>query len=285
MKINIIAVGGISLIVLFVVGFAGIFEIRLAAAQVDATSSLPVSTTAPIDAVASTSTVLIATISSSTAPITATSTSAATSTAVTTTTTASTSPVLPTSATTVATSTPGASTPAVEPPPKGLAKVHIIGTKYTDYFTDGKTVTAFPGDPAIDSHFDVPNAPIPTRPGLTWDHTSGGYLYDTPSGDLEVGDYAVQPSGSYIENAPPFVSSTSTAPTLPASATSSAAISSPASSTVLSASTSSTTLNSPVISSTSTETTTPSSTTTLSILPSDTLASTTKSSEPATPAL
>ncbi|MGB7792097.1 MAG: hypothetical protein WBL39_12895, partial [Terrimicrobiaceae bacterium] len=25
-----------------------------------------------------------------------------------------------------------------------------------------------------------------------------GYLYDTPSGDLEVGQYALQPSGTYI---------------------------------------------------------------------------------------
>jgi hypothetical protein len=78
-----------------------------------------------------------------------------------------------------------------------------VGTKYTDYFTDGTTVTAFPGDPAIDSHFDVPDAPVPTHAGLTWVHTSGGYLYDTPSGDLEVGDYAVQSDGSLIENAPP----------------------------------------------------------------------------------
>jgi hypothetical protein len=109
-----------------------------------------------------------------------------------------------------------------------------VGTKYIDYFTDGKTVTAFPGDPAIDSNFDKPNAPIPTHAGLTWDHTTGGYLYDTPSGDLEVGDYAVQPSGSYIENAPPFVSSTSTP------AVSSAADTGPAMPTVLDASTSGT---------------------------------------------
>ena len=80
-----------------------------------------------------------------------------------------------------------------------------------------------PGDPAIDSNFDKPNAPIPTHAGLTWDHTNGGYLYDTPSGDLEVGDYAVQPSGSYIENAPPFVSSTSTPAVLRGLGTGSAA--------------------------------------------------------------
>src|SRR5882672_4872746 len=42
MKTNIAAVTGIGLLVLFVAGFASIFEIRLASAQVDATSS-PVS--------------------------------------------------------------------------------------------------------------------------------------------------------------------------------------------------------------------------------------------------
>jgi hypothetical protein len=103
-----------------------------------------------------------------------------------------------------------ATTPAAAPPPIGLTEVHIVGTKYTDYFTDGTTVASYPGDPAIDSNFDKPDAPIPTHAGLTWDHTSGYNLYDTASGDLDVGDYAVQSDGSYIENAPPFVSSTST---------------------------------------------------------------------------
>jgi hypothetical protein len=102
-----------------------------------------------------------------------------------------------------------AATAPAQTPPAGLTEVHIIGTKYTDYFTDGTTVTSYPGDPAIDSRFSEPNAPIPTHEGLTWVHTVGQPLYDTPSGDLEVGDYAVQSDGSYIQNAP-FVSSTST---------------------------------------------------------------------------
>ena len=93
----------------------------------------------------------------------------------------------------------------------------------------------------------------------------GGYLYDTPSGDLEVGDYAVQPNGSYIENAPPFVSSTSTVPTLRTSTTSSVASSSPGGPVVHVTSTS-TVPGSPDTSSTSTDTSTPSSTTTLAIL-------------------
>ena len=97
-----------------------------------------------------------------------------------------------------------------EPAPEGLTEVHIIGTKYIDYFTDGTTVTEYPGDPAIDSNFDKPEAAIPTHEGLTWVHTVGKNLYDTPSGDLEVGQYALQSTGTYLVNAPPFVSSTST---------------------------------------------------------------------------
>jgi len=108
------------------------------------------------------------------------------------------------------TSTSASSTPVAEQPPQGLTQVHIIGTKYTDYFTDGTTITAYPGDPKIDANFDQPDAPIPTHVGLKWDQTNGTYLYDTASGDLDLGDYAVQPDGSFIENAPPFVSSTST---------------------------------------------------------------------------
>jgi hypothetical protein len=128
----------------------------------------------------------------------------------------STSASAPTPSTTPA-ATPTSSaplSPAVEQPPSGLTLVHIVGTRYIDYFTDGTTVTAYPGDPKIDSNFDKPNAPIPTHGGLTWDHTVGQHLYDTPSGDLDVGDYAVQSNGTYITNAPPFVSSTSTAPTI-----------------------------------------------------------------------
>jgi hypothetical protein len=114
-----------------------------------------------------------------------------------------------TSPMTTASSSFSATLPTQTPSP-GLEQVHIIGTKYTDYLTDGTTITAYPGDPKIDSNLNEPNAPIPARDGLTWDHTDGTYLYDTASGDLDTGDYAVQPNGSYIENAPPFISSTST---------------------------------------------------------------------------
>jgi hypothetical protein len=99
-----------------------------------------------------------------------------------------------------------------QPPPEGLTLVHITGTKYIDYFTDGTTVTQYPGDPTIDAHLAEKDAPTPTHEGLTWVHTVGMNLYDTPSGDLEQGDYAVQSDGSYIDNPHPtaFVSSTST---------------------------------------------------------------------------
>jgi len=123
-----------------------------------------------------------------------------------------------------------------EQPPVGLTEVHIIGTKYTDYFTDGTTTTAYPGDPKIDSNFDKPDAPIPTREGLTWVHTIGDNLYDTPSGDLEVGTYALQGNGHYIQNAAPFVSSTSTVATTSSSSNESNSVTSPE---VLGASTSS----------------------------------------------
>jgi hypothetical protein len=93
----------------------------------------------------------------------------------------------------------------------GITEVHVVGTKYIDYFTDGTTTTAYPGDPDIDANLAKPNAPIPTHEGMTWVHTTGQPLYDTPSGDLELGDYAMLPGGSIISNAPPFQSSTSTA--------------------------------------------------------------------------
>jgi hypothetical protein len=130
---------------------------------------------------------------------------------------------------------------SVEQPPVGLTEVHIIGTKYTDYFTDGTTTTAYPGDPKIDSNFDKPDAPIPMREGLTWVHTIGDNLYDTPSGDLEVGTYALQGNGHYVQNAPPFVSSTSTVATTSSSSDESNSVTSPE---VLGASTSSDTTSS-----------------------------------------
>jgi len=210
MKTNIITFAVASaLVVALVIGFA---IVRPVLAQVAATSTDSTAPATPaVDTVASStpsdasSTPIVGNVSTSTAP-------AETSPADTTTG----APV--NKATTPDTSVQKAPT---EPPPPGLTEVHIIGTKYIDYFTDGSTTIAVPGDPNIDGNLDKPDAPIPMHTGMTWVHTIGENLYDTPSGALEVGDYAVQPDGSYIQHAPPFISSTST----PAQLTTSAATS------------------------------------------------------------
>ena len=108
----------------------------------------------------------------------------------------------------------------IESAPDGLTKVSIIGTKYIDYFTDGEKEYSFPGDAEVDAHLGDPDAPIPTHEGLTWVHTIGQHLYDTASGDLEEGQYALQSNGTYIAKSLPFVSSTSTPAVLGASSTS-----------------------------------------------------------------
>ena len=124
-------------------------------------------------------------------------------------------PAESTSTTTSADATPSvaqdtpSTPPANENAPTGLKLVHIIGTKYVDSFTDGTTVTSYPGDADIDANLSEPNASIPTHEGLTWVQTTTQYLYDTPSGDLDMGDYAVQPTGTYVANPYPVVSSTS----------------------------------------------------------------------------
>jgi hypothetical protein len=85
-----------------------------------------------------------------------------------------------------------------------LKLVHVVGSKFIDYFTDGKKTYSFPGNPDIDSNLNKPNAPIPTHGNLQWVSTSGMEAYDTPSGDLEVGDYAQEADGSYVSNVPAY---------------------------------------------------------------------------------
>jgi hypothetical protein len=85
-----------------------------------------------------------------------------------------------------------------------LKLVHVVGSKYIDYFTDGMKTYSFPGNPDIDSNLNKPNAPIPSHGNLKWVSTSGMDAYDTPSGDLEVGDYAQESDGSYISNVPAY---------------------------------------------------------------------------------
>jgi hypothetical protein len=85
-----------------------------------------------------------------------------------------------------------------------LKLVHLVGTKYIDYFTDGTKTYSFPGNPDIDSNLNKPNAPIPSHGNLKWVSTSGMDAYDTPSGDLEISDYAQESDGSYISNIPAY---------------------------------------------------------------------------------
>jgi hypothetical protein len=91
--------------------------------------------------------------------------------------------------------------------------------KYIDYFTDGTTITSYPGDPEIHAHIAEKDAPIPTHEGLIWAHSTGRPLYDTPSGDLEEGQYAIEPRGTIIAKYPAFQSSTSTPATASPSST------------------------------------------------------------------
>jgi hypothetical protein len=85
-----------------------------------------------------------------------------------------------------------------------LKLVHVVGTKYVDYFTDGTKTYSFPGDPSVDSNLNKANAPIPSHGNLKWVSTSGMEAYDTTSGDLEVGDYAQEADGSFITNVPAY---------------------------------------------------------------------------------
>jgi hypothetical protein len=103
------------------------------------------------------------------------------------------------------TQAPAQSQAQAQPSSKPTLKlVHVVGTKYIDYFTDGTKTYSFPGNPDIDSNLNKPNAPIPTHGNLQWVSTSGMEAYDTPSGDLEVGDYAQESDGSYISNVPAY---------------------------------------------------------------------------------
>ena len=137
----------------------------------------------------------------------ATSTTPDTTAASTSSTSASTTPA------TDASSTPATSPAQTQTPDQSQARspssgkptlklVHVVGTKYVDYFTDGTKTYSFPGDPKIDGNLNKPNALIPSHSNLKWVSTSGMEAYDTTSGDLEVGDYAQESDGSYISNIP-----------------------------------------------------------------------------------
>ena len=92
-------------------------------------------------------------------------------------------------------------------------KVTVVGTKYIDYFTDGSIEYSFPSDTTIVANFDKPDSAIPSHGDLKWTGTRGYVAYDTPSGDLEEGQYAQQANGSFVVHYPAmkYTSATSTA--------------------------------------------------------------------------
>jgi hypothetical protein len=192
MKTNAMSFSAVGLLAVAVLLFIGILKSQQAYAQVDATSSD-----------------IVATSSESTTP---TTDGASTSTAPSEDEAPSSTESIPADTAPSAATTPSVSVAPTRTPPHGLTLVHVVGMKYTDYFTDGTTITSYPGDPNIDAHLSDKDAPIPTHQGLTWDHTTSRLSYDTLSGDLEAGQYAISSNGSYIENPTPFVSSTSSAP-------------------------------------------------------------------------
>ena len=234
MRNSIVTVVGFSVLVVSAIA-AGFLIVRPVLAQVAATSTDSVaSSTAVATTVPSATSTADSIVASSTPPTSAPADSSATSTTPTPT-SSDTAPGAQGKAHANGASAAG-NKPSTDAPPPGLTLVHIIGPKYIDYFTDGTTTIAVPGDPNIDGNLDKPNAPIPTHAGMTWVHTTGGHLYDTPSGDLERGDYAAEGNGSYVQNAPPFVSSTSTPAQTGASQTSSPATTTTSSTTPLTSS-------------------------------------------------
>src|SRR5947208_10240703 len=113
MKTNTASLSVLGVLVIAALLVVSILKIQQVYAQVDATSSDTVTTS-----------------STDTTPVT---TSKTTDTATTGITTASTDISTMASDSVVAT----------EPAPEGLTEVHIIGTRYVDYFTDGTTVTEY----------------------------------------------------------------------------------------------------------------------------------------------
>ena len=162
----------------------GTFNTGIVAALTDATSTMIGTSTPVIDTVTSTST--IASASSSASLVMASSTPLLTN-ATTTAATSSESLVTGTSTTLLGNAT---TTVTMSNNKRALKLAHVVGTTYIDYFTDGTKTYALPGDPAVDSKLNLPNAPIPYHSGLKWVSTSGMNAYDTRSGNLDPGTYA-----------------------------------------------------------------------------------------------
>jgi hypothetical protein len=132
MKTNTVSFSVSGILVIAALLVIGSLKIQQAHAQVDATSSDIVATSSDstnriTDAIAP----LVLGESTSTAPSADAAPSSTESTP------ADTSPS--------AAATPSVSVVPTETPPGGLTLVHIMGTKYIDYFTDGTTITSLRG--------------------------------------------------------------------------------------------------------------------------------------------
>src|SRR5215831_15224868 len=150
MKTNMIKFVGASVVVALVA--IGSTIVRPVLAQVDATSTEAVASSAAATPVADRSPVATSTrdtVASSTAPASVPAESNAAST-----TPAATPPDTTTSQGKAQASAEGVAhgKPPTDSPPPGLALVHIVGTKYVDYFTDGTTTITVPGDPNVDGN-------------------------------------------------------------------------------------------------------------------------------------
>lgn len=178
---NVITFSATSILAISLI-VAGLFKTNFAAALTATTTSA--TSTAAGSSTPSTTDTLSTISASTTTPTTSTSST----------------PIVTTA--TIQT-TPQTSQPVTSGKPS-LKLVHVVGTKYVDYFTDGKKTYALAGDPSVDGKLNLPNAPTPFHSGLKWVSTSGMEAYDTTSGDLEVDDYAQEADGSYIYKTPAY---------------------------------------------------------------------------------
>ncbi len=76
-----------------------------------------------------------------------------------------------------------------------LTKVHIIGTQYLDIFDDGTEVQS---TAAAYHALALPHPVNPKKAGANWVVSVERPLYDTPSGNLDDNEYAVDRWGQAI---------------------------------------------------------------------------------------
>ena len=167
--------------------FVATFNIGVVLA--DETSTGTASTT-PTTAITSDASTIVAT-STDTTLVTAAPTSDASSSA----------PVIAPNATTTTVASTSVSTPSQTSQRHGkgskhnFRRVHVVGSKYIDTFTDGTNTFTFPGNPYIDANIGKPGASLPTHGNLTWVSTKTLEAYDTATGNLDPGTYAQESDG------------------------------------------------------------------------------------------